>query len=204
MGRTSDANERLMDAAMALIWEQSYGAVTIDDICRRAAVKKGSFYYFFESKSDLAVHALERHWLGQKPILDDLFAPANAPLERIRAYCEDTYRCQLEARAKTGHVLGCPLCCLGSEISTQDPLIRDKIRDILARRARYWESAIRDAQSDGALPDGDVARKARCVIAYYEGLTAQARLHNNPELLRELPRLVFEHLQVRPVTSVTA
>ena len=33
MGRTSDANERLMDAALDLIWEESYGAVTIDDIC---------------------------------------------------------------------------------------------------------------------------------------------------------------------------
>ena len=43
MGRTSDANERLMSAALDLIWEESYGAVTIDDICKRADVKKGSF-----------------------------------------------------------------------------------------------------------------------------------------------------------------
>ena len=48
MGRTSDADERLKDAALALIWEESYGAVTIDDICNRAEVKKGSFYYFFD------------------------------------------------------------------------------------------------------------------------------------------------------------
>ena len=54
MGRTSDANERLMDAALDLIWEESYGAVTIDDICKRADVKKGSFYYFFDSKAALA------------------------------------------------------------------------------------------------------------------------------------------------------
>ena len=49
MGRTSDAKERLMAAALDLTWEESYGAITIDDICRRAGVKKGSFYYFFES-----------------------------------------------------------------------------------------------------------------------------------------------------------
>jgi TetR/AcrR family transcriptional repressor of nem operon len=55
MGRTSDANERLMDAALDLIWEESYGAVTIDDICKRADVKKGSCYYFFKSKSELSV-----------------------------------------------------------------------------------------------------------------------------------------------------
>ena len=58
MGRTSDANERLMDAALDLIWEESYGAVTIDDICTRAGVKKGSCYYFCRSKSELAFAAL--------------------------------------------------------------------------------------------------------------------------------------------------
>src|SRR5438105_14905643 len=62
MGRTSDANERLMDAALDLIWEESYGAVTIDEICKRADVKKGSFYYFFYSKATLAKSALERMW----------------------------------------------------------------------------------------------------------------------------------------------
>ena len=39
MGRTSDANIRLMDAALDLIWGESYGAVTIDDICNKAVVK---------------------------------------------------------------------------------------------------------------------------------------------------------------------
>ena len=40
MGRTSDADERLMTAARDLMWEESYGSVTIDDICKRAEVKK--------------------------------------------------------------------------------------------------------------------------------------------------------------------
>ena len=57
MGRTSDAKEKLLRVAFDLIWEQSYGAVSVDDICERANVKKGSFYYFFPSKSDLAVAA---------------------------------------------------------------------------------------------------------------------------------------------------
>jgi TetR/AcrR family transcriptional repressor of nem operon len=42
MGRTSNADERLKDAALDLMWEGSYGSITIDDICQRAEVKKGS------------------------------------------------------------------------------------------------------------------------------------------------------------------
>ena len=62
MGRTSDAKERLLDAALDLIWERSYGDVTIDAICEKAGVKKGSFYYFFDSKSELAAAALQSDW----------------------------------------------------------------------------------------------------------------------------------------------
>ena len=80
MGRTSNADERLMTAALDLMWEESYGAVSIDDICRRAGVKKGSFYYFYESKSALAVAALERMAQAQKPVLDEQFSPTTPPL----------------------------------------------------------------------------------------------------------------------------
>src|ERR1700761_8870517 len=73
MGRTSDARQRLIDAANDLIWEYSYGAITIDAICERAAVKKGSFYYFFESKSDLAVTAIDAWWRGREQVIDKIF-----------------------------------------------------------------------------------------------------------------------------------
>jgi TetR/AcrR family transcriptional repressor of nem operon len=48
MGRVSDAKERLMEAVRELIWTGSYGSTTIDQICEKAGVKKGSFYYFFD------------------------------------------------------------------------------------------------------------------------------------------------------------
>jgi TetR/AcrR family transcriptional regulator, transcriptional repressor for nem operon len=196
MGRTSDANERLMDAALALMWEESYGSVTIDDICRRANVKKGSFYYFFSSKSELAVQALERHWQQEKkPVMDTLFSPSTPPLDRIRAVCEYAYRGQLEIQKKTGKVLGCRLCCLGSEICTQDEAIRDKVRELFAREQRYWESAIRDSQAEGLIPPGETAERARCAIAFFGGLISQARLNNDVEILRDLPRLMVEHLR---------
>ena len=67
MGRVSDAKERLLEAAKGLIWEQSYGAVTVDAICRRAKVQKGSFYHFFDDKSELAVASLAGSGNGAEP-----------------------------------------------------------------------------------------------------------------------------------------
>src|ERR1051326_4776013 len=142
MGRTSDANDRLMDAALDLMWEESYGAVTIDDICNRAEVKKGSFYYFFESKADLAVAALEKMWRDDwQPNLDRRFSPSVEPLARLTAYLEDIYLRHADYFKRKGKVIGCPVCSVGSEVSTQEVDLSAKIREIVARKRRYYESA---------------------------------------------------------------
>lgn len=205
MGRTSNADERLMTAALNLMWEESYGSVSIDDICQRADVRKGSFYYYFQSKSDLAVAALGRNAGEQKALWDEQFSPTRPPLERIRARCRHTYRKQADIKARTGKVLGCPLCSVGSEICNQDEKIRAKIEEILATTTKYWESAIRDAQTEGLIEPGDPARKARCVLAYCEGLVTQARIHNDAEMLAHLDDLVLEHLRAKcPETRAPA
>src|SRR6202007_1603133 len=105
MGRVSDAKERLMEAVSELIWTGSYGSTTIDQICEKAGVKKGSFYYFFDSKADLAAEAISVDWERKRPELDSVFSPTVAPLERLRRYCEFSSRFQAEIRAKYRCVL---------------------------------------------------------------------------------------------------
>lgn len=199
MGRTSDADERLKDAALALMWEESYGAVTIDDICKRAEVKKGSFYYFFPDKAHLIVAALEKMWVDDwKPMMDERFSSSIGPLMRFAIHLESFYRGQCEVKTRTGKVLGCPVCSVGSEISTQEVDVSAKIREILSRKCRYYESAIRDAVAEGSIEPCDPAQKAMSIVALMEGTVSQSRIMNDPEVLRSLPATVFELLRVKP------
>lgn len=194
MGRTSDANERLMNAALDLIWEESYGSVTIDDICKRADVKKGSFYYFFSSKSDLAVAALERLWQQEsKPKMDSIFSPSVDPLTRMRTYLAGMYDFQAEIKRKHGKVLGCPVMSVGSETCTcdEEAAVGNKIRELFTRKRRYYESAIRDALAEGSIEPGDPAQKAMAVAGLIEGTLTQARILNDPEILRSLPDMAM-------------
>ena len=71
MGRVSDAKQRLMEAVKELIWTGSYGTTTIDHICDKAQVKRGSFYYFFDSKAELAETAIEESWHQHRQDLDE-------------------------------------------------------------------------------------------------------------------------------------
>jgi TetR/AcrR family transcriptional regulator, transcriptional repressor for nem operon len=204
MGRVSDAKERLMGAVRELIWTGSYGSTTIDDICEKAGVKKGSFYYFFDSKADLAVTALDEEWERRRPELDSIFSPTIPPLERLRKYCEFSYRFQVEIKAKCGCVLGCPLFSLGAEVSTQEAQLQKKVQEMLDYKRKYLETAIRDADAAGLIHAPDAAAKARVLFGYYQGLLTQARIENNLEILREALRGTFDLLGVKEKESVTA
>lgn len=203
MGRVSDAKSRLMDAVLELIWTGSYGSTTIDHICERAGVKKGSFYYFFNSKADVAVAALDAAFQANRVELDAIFSSSVPPLERIRKYCEFGYAIQVEMKAKFGYVLGCPLFTLGAEICTQEQMVGAKISEILEYKARYFETAVRDGHAAGVFHAPDAAAKSRVVRAYIEGLLTQARIQNDLEILREMAEGVFNMLGVKPA-EVTA
>jgi TetR/AcrR family transcriptional regulator, transcriptional repressor for nem operon len=192
MGRTSDARERLLQVAFELIWQQSYGSVSVDNICDRAGVKKGSFYYFFPSKSDLAIAAYEEHWQQKRPVFDQTFSPLVPPLERIGNYCRNIYEGQKEKKKKTGRVLGCPFASVACELSTQDERIRQKSQEIFERGRKYIEAALSDAQKEGLIEKCDVAKKSRAVSAFVIGMLLQAKVQNDVEILSDLGPQVLQ------------
>ncbi len=179
MGRVSDARERLLEAMLELIWTGSYGRTSVDHICERAGVKKGSFYYFFESKSALALAAINHGWAEYRQELDRFFSPELAPLERILTCFRDYRREQEDLLARHGRVLGCPIHSLGAEVSTTDAPLRDRLQGILEEFLQYYEAAIIDGQTSGEVVPGDPGLLARMVFAYSEGLLLHARMKND-------------------------
>jgi TetR/AcrR family transcriptional repressor of nem operon len=197
MGRKSDSRQRLMDAAHGLIWGYSYGAVTIEAICDRARVKKGSFYYFFDSKSDLAVAAITVWWDKRRALIEEQFRPEVPPLARIGKYLDFIVQRQIQAYEESGQVLGCPVFTLGSEICTQDERIRSLVLEILSNVAQRFEDAIREAQASGEIEGRNPELQTRLLWGFYEGTLTRARIENNPELLRNLSSDALELIGAR-------
>ena len=185
MPRTSTARERLTEAALKRIWSYSYGASSVDAICEEAKVKKGSFYYFFKSKSELAAAALEADWKKNRAQLDRIFSPTVPPLERFERYFEFSLQRMVEVEQECGCVLGCPLYALGSEICTRDTVLRNKIQEILDRKMTYFESAIRDAHAEGLIVAPDAKTKAKTLFLFIQGGLTLARIQNNLDVLRD-------------------
>jgi TetR/AcrR family transcriptional repressor of nem operon len=201
MGRVSDAKQRLLQATIDLIWQNSYGAVTVDNICERAAVKKGSFYYFFPSKTDLVVAALDSHWQNLKPILDATFAAEVPPLDRFRKWFELIYQRQAALQEKYGRVLGCPFCAIGSETSCSDPVICAKIQELMTYYHCYFTAAITELQDSGLAKRQDVPSQVHAMAAYIHGVLGQARIQNDLELVRNMESGALKLLGVEPALA---
>lgn len=197
MGRVSDAREKLMKAVTELIWIGSYGSTTIDQICERAGVKKGSFYYFFDSKAALAEVAVQSEWDEYRSKLDRIFSASLPPLERIHRYCEMEYEEQKALKKEFGHTLGCPLCTLGAEISTLEAGLRNRVNDIMNQSRKYFETALRDAHAEGLVNAPDAVCKSKAVYAYIEGLLTQARIQDDVEVLREMEQGILDIMGVQ-------
>ena len=204
MPRVSDMKERLMDAAMDLIWENSYGATSVDAICERAGAKKGSFYYFFKSKSELAAAALEDCWNKKKAEMDSIFSPTVPPLERFDRYFNFVHDRLAEVQKKCGSILGCPFISVGSEVSTQDQIVRETIDRIMDRKLNYFVSAVRDAAAEGVIDAPDPVAKARALFSCYQGMMAQARIQNDIELLRGFKEVAIEVLGVKRASAISS
>jgi TetR/AcrR family transcriptional repressor of nem operon len=194
MIRPNDTKQRLMDAATSLMWESGYASTSVDAICERAGVKKGSFYHFFESKSHLSVAALEADWQVTKLELDAIFSPTVPPLERFERYFKRALDRQTALKEKTGSVLGCPRFTLGAEISTLEQAIRTKVEQILGEHVKYLTSAVRDAQDENLVRPGDAGERAQTIFNCYQGTMMLARIQNELEPLRRLTDQVFDML----------
>jgi len=201
MGRISDAREKLLQVAFDLIYDSSYGRVSVDQMCKRAGVNKGSFYYFFRTKTDLVIEAYEEHWRLKQPDYDRIFSTQVPPLKRLGLWCD--YICEVQQKRfeKYEHVCGCPYTSVGSELATRDEKIRLKAMDLIGRTVKYVESAIADAKRAGLVQVDDTEVAAQQVHACILGLVQRAKIHNDLKVLRHIKPTVRTLIGARAVMA---
>jgi TetR/AcrR family transcriptional repressor of nem operon len=61
--------EKLLDAAEAMVNRQGFSATSIDRIIEEVGLTKGSFFYHFKTKNDLARALIDRYAAGDQDLL---------------------------------------------------------------------------------------------------------------------------------------
>ena len=186
MGRApTDTKQKLLETAMELIFRDSYGAVSVDEICTKAGVHKGSFYHYFPSKADLALETMENCMRDAKVQYDDIFSASRPPIERFELLVEHIYNQQAQIQKERGCVYGCPFATLGSELAAQDEKIGEKITSICTKNISYYESTLRDLVAEGILgKNTDIKTRAQDIYAFIFGHLIMARINNDLSFIK--------------------
>jgi TetR/AcrR family transcriptional repressor of nem operon len=102
----SESEEKLLSAAKALFLSRGYAATTVDAICERAGLSKGSFYHFFGSKDELGLAVLDWSLQRGTAILESgPHAAITDPVQHGLAYLNHVENCSDELWG-TGCLLG--------------------------------------------------------------------------------------------------
>ena len=189
---TRGTKERIVQTAARLFHVQGYHATGLQQILQEAGVPKGSFYFHFKSKQDLALATLDffgQVWAGvAQGFLED---PDQPPLERVRRLFA-WYRRYFSERGYTG---GCPVGNLGQEMGDLSPEVGQVVAASVEAMAGRLAKTLEQALELGQLPPGqDPRRLAFFIISSWQGALIRMKACKCEEPLVIFEETVFDGL----------
>lgn len=153
----------LLERGMELLWSKGYNATSVNDIVVAANVPKGSFYFYFDSKEDFAIKAIDKYFQAQfAPAQEILLDKTVSPRERLLNFHE--FRCNVlknEMECK----MGCLACNLGNEMAEHNENIRKAILQRETLVQAQITAVVEEAQELGQI---DSTLNAADIVAFFE------------------------------------
>jgi AcrR family transcriptional regulator len=133
MKKGEASRAKLVACAAELFWRQGYNATGLSEILQAASLPKGSFYFYFKGKKDMAAAVIEYY---RRIVSEDMKQMAEG--RDWREFVHALTRKHLDSAAEGEHN-GCPFAVMGMELALSEPEIAelyaaalDEARQIMA------------------------------------------------------------------------
>ena len=148
---------------MELLWSKGYNATSVNDIVMAAGVPKGSFYFYFDSKEDFVIKAIDMYFQAHfAPAQEILMDKTISPKQRLLNFHE--FRCNIlknEMECK----MGCLACNIGNEMAEHN----ENIRNAILERETIVQSQITEVVEEAQkLGEVDPGLNAADIVAFFE------------------------------------
>lgn len=115
----------LLEKGIELLWSKGFNATSVNDIVKAAKIPKGSFYFYFDSKEDFTVKALEKYFEEHfTQVLDILHDESVSAKQRVLNFYE--FRTSM-LKEKLNCKMGCMASNLANEMAEHNEAIRTVI-----------------------------------------------------------------------------
>lgn len=177
VARRPGKRERLVAAAVQLIYQQGVERTTLADIAKAADVPPGNVYYYFKTKDDVIAAVIGSHAQQITSTLGAIEARHQSPKSRLKSLVQE-----FAAQSETIAQFGCPLGSLCSELDKRAGEPGLGVAQLMRLPVEWAEQQFR------SLGRRDAHDLALDLIAAYEGSALLASTLRDPSVLSRAAR----------------
>ncbi|GFZ32586.1 TetR family transcriptional regulator [Clostridium zeae] len=170
------SKNNLIECAANLFIQKGYNATGINDILQCTGLPKGSFYFHFKSKKDLAISVSD--YFERKIIEMALVSAKDKEWEAFIKSLSDT----MIAGAEINKHFGCPFAVLGLEIAFSEPDLAEYYTRSMDRLNGIFADVLRFSK----VKEDKIPTLANRAFAAYEGYLVYYRLSKDIDTLRRM------------------
>lgn len=171
-----NARKAILCAASRLFNEKGFHGTSIRDIQKDARIQRGTLYFHFSGKSDLALAVLEDFFSGVAKALDSAFARSGS-LDSLLS----TLASVRDQAVADGFRSGCLLGGFGQELSSTQERERGRMRELFELLVSSVERFI-PAFSAPDVPAGRRRHLARLIVSAFHGALIELRVYRDPSV----------------------
>ena len=192
MTTVNQSKERILAAAKELFLARGYAATTVDAICEKAELTKGSFYYSFDSKEDLGLAVLD--WSLRRSVQMLASGPhvrITDPVEKAFAFLKHLEKCSPDLWS-AGCLLGSFALELADTNSRMQQAVAGMFQAVADNFAENLQPLAAECRAASELAD--------TLLGVVEGSIILAKAHRDPTRIpkairgfrRSLERFIVE------------
>jgi TetR/AcrR family transcriptional regulator, transcriptional repressor for nem operon len=156
----------IVRAAFDEIYHCGFQSTSVNEIVAKTNVTKGAFFHYFPTKNDLGYAIVD---VLKEMILQRWITPLAAYKNPVQGIIT-RFRKIIESTSDEEMTLGCPLNNLTQEMSSVDPMFRQKLAAVITLWIDENEKYLKKAQHDGYLKSQVNPRQvAEFVVMVEEG-----------------------------------
>ncbi|MBN2655583.1 MAG: TetR family transcriptional regulator C-terminal domain-containing protein [Spirochaetales bacterium] len=192
--KNNNTKEHILSRGLAVVKEKGFKNTGISEILKSASVPKGSFYYYFDSKSDFGIELLD---FAARSFFDEIeshFSREIPPLKRIETFFED----QIDQLKNAPCRCNCLFGRLSQEMTDEDPRFREELKNIFDSWLKYFSDALAEAEEEGSVRlEYSAESLARFILSGWEGALLQSKLLQSVRPLEEFRTIFLAMIRVK-------
>lgn len=177
MTKGERSKRKIVETAGELFWKYGYNKTGINEILKATGLPKGSFYFYFQKKTDVAEAVLQYY----SELVLDLLCEIAASADTWAQFC-DAFPGAFQEKLGDRQYYGCPLAVVGMEIAFQEPELAKRYSDAIEQVKHILIHTLR--KTEGELEHLEETAELCCAI--YEGNLLLYRISRDPDVLRRM------------------